>query len=333
MAALVLLTAGSDRIDSNSAELQKPTANPILQHYVWNLQGGMKLEIWRKEFTLQSLSMQHDRYTDFFTSQWQKGDSVNFYYLLYRVAMALVFFVTLLLSVIDINNPEETAVNRAKWLIYLTHWGYAVCTIQAFMSCYIVIYMYRKVRKRDEPITEVQISPKLCASYWVLFIIATDAAFAITCIYWSLIFDVQQHPLDAMNIFVHGINSVLMMTDLFVVAHPVRLLHCYWPFSFAILYIAFNVIYYMAGGTDKHGQHYIYAILDWQSPGRSTLTAFLALMFLVFLHLLTYCMFLLRKRIYIKLYKSKNDKNSFNLSPDVKNHNISPNSNLCSDYL
>lgn len=60
-----------------------------------------------------------------------------------------------------------------------------------------------------------------------------------------------------MNIFVHGINSVLMMADLFVVAHPVRLLHCYWPFSFAMFYIVFNIIYYLAGGTDKYVQVYL----------------------------------------------------------------------------
>lgn len=44
MAALMLLTAGSVRMDSNAPELQKPTANPILQHFVWNLQGGVTSE-------------------------------------------------------------------------------------------------------------------------------------------------------------------------------------------------------------------------------------------------------------------------------------------------
>lgn len=50
-------------------------------------------------------------------------------------------------------------------------------------------------------ISEVQISPKLCASYWVLFIIATDAAFGITCIYWSLIFDGKCADIQLLIIF------------------------------------------------------------------------------------------------------------------------------------
>jgi hypothetical protein len=56
---------------------------------------------------------------------------------------------------------------------------------------------------------------------------------------------------DAMNFFVHANNSVLMMIDLFVVAHPIRLLHCCYPIVFGICYAVFSVIYYAAGGISK----------------------------------------------------------------------------------
>lgn len=60
--------------------------------------------------------------------------------------MALVFLVTLVLSIVDMKEPGQDAVHRAKWLIYLTHWGYAICTAQSFLAAYLVTYVYFKQR-------------------------------------------------------------------------------------------------------------------------------------------------------------------------------------------
>lgn len=58
-------------------------------------------------------------------------------------------------------------------------------------------------------------------------------------------------PLDGMNVIVHVINSVLMLLDIWIVAHPVRLLHFYMPVTFGICYVFFSIIYFAAGGTNK----------------------------------------------------------------------------------
>lgn len=57
--------------------------------------------------------------------------------------------------------------------------------------------------------------------------------------------------LDVMNIFVHGTNSVLMMFELLLTAHPVRIVHCYWPVFFGLIYVIFSAVYFFAGGTAK----------------------------------------------------------------------------------
>ena len=57
--------------------------------------------------------------------------------------------------------------------------------------------------------------------------------------------------LDALNVFVHGTNSVAMFIELCIVAHPTRLLHCYWPSMFGIIYIIFSIIYFAAGGLSR----------------------------------------------------------------------------------
>lgn len=56
---------------------------------------------------------------------------------------------------------------------------------------------------------------------------------------------------EAMNLIVHGFNSIAMFVDLWIVAHPVRLLHCGWTILFGLCYVIFSAIYYLAGGTAK----------------------------------------------------------------------------------
>lgn len=54
-----------------------------------------------------------------------------------------------------------------------------------------------------------------------------------------------------MNLIVHAFNSIAMLLDLWIVAHPVRLLHCGWTILFGLCYVIFSAIYYLAGGTAK----------------------------------------------------------------------------------
>lgn len=67
---------------------------------------------------------------------------------------------------------------------------------------------------------------------------------------WYL-FLADKMPLDAMNIIVHAINSVIMLIDVWIVSHPIRILHFYWPMLLGICYVIFNFIYYVAGGTSR----------------------------------------------------------------------------------
>lgn len=54
-----------------------------------------------------------------------------------------------------------------------------------------------------------------------------------------------------MNLIVHAFNSIVMFIDLCIVAHPIRLLHCYWTILLGTCYVIFSVVYYLAGGTSQ----------------------------------------------------------------------------------
>ncbi|GBP88031.1 Protein rolling stone [Eumeta japonica] len=97
---------------------------------------------------------------------------------------------------------------------------------------------------------------------------------------------VEYAPNPVLDVAVHAINSVLMLVELAVAAHPSRLAHFYHPLAFGLVYLLFGVIYYLAGGLDPSGNPYIYPVIDWTKPGQTTLVVLATALFLLFLHVL-----------------------------------------------
>lgn len=79
------------------------------------------------------------------------------------------------------------------------------------------------------------------------------------------------------GIFVHGLNCVVVLADLFVSAKPWRWQHLYIPLLMGVWYTAFSVVYFAAGGTNHKKKPYIYRKLDWSTPGPTMGLVFAAL--------------------------------------------------------
>lgn len=264
------------------------------------------LELWKKQFTAERFSIKHHDPKVFILSQWQKDDTPSLVYLTYKWITTLFFIATWTLSIIDISHLNDPAVNRAKWLIYLTNWGFTACTIQSVLCTAMLTICYLDARSRGSEASLTGENHKvlqLYKVYWTANIIATDIAFGITIIYWALIYDETKMSLDGMNIIVHVFNSLLMLIDLCIVAHPIRLMHFYCPMICGACYIVFSIIYYLAGGTNKDGSIAIYPILNWSKPGITVLICVLVTLFIIFLHILTYCIYKARKAIHRSLVK------------------------------
>jgi hypothetical protein len=105
------------------------------------------------------------------------------------------------------------------------------------------------------------------------------------------------HRLDALNLMVHAFNSVFMVIDLFLAAHPFRLLHCYWPFFITVCYVVFSYIYYESGGTDRQDRPFVYPLLDWRMPKRTAASSVFGLVFVLTVHCIAWFLFLIRKWI------------------------------------
>lgn len=57
-------------------------------------------------------------------------------------------------------------------------------------------------------------------------------------------------PVDAANVLTHAINSVLMLLDILIVSHPMRIYHVVQPMAFGLIYGVFSFLYYICGGVD-----------------------------------------------------------------------------------
>lgn len=101
---------------------------------------------------------------------------------------------------------------------------------------------------------------------------------------------------SALNVLVHGINSVVIAIDIVVTDRPFRLLHVFQPFGVLFLYIVFSVVYWAAGGVDNEGNPYIYPILDWNKPEETIVVVVLAAVGSLILHVLLWLIHLLRDR-------------------------------------
>ena len=65
-----------------------------------------------------------------------------------------------------------------------------------------------------------------CVS-WILSTTSTAGALLITVIYWALLFS-PDYPVAYLDVFVHGLNSVIVVVDIFISARDGHQSHEYW---------------------------------------------------------------------------------------------------------
>lgn len=248
--------------------------------------------------------LKNDDRTIFVKSQWQKKP-LSLIYLIYRLLLTCYFIITIVLSVSGFDNPDGLSYG-AKWWIYLTHWGYTTCMLQSVLTTSMLTRWYCAAKNDDD---QQQQPPKLLLYnlYWGMNIVAIDFAYCISIMYWCFIHFQENKSLNIDTIIVHVLNSILMTIELFVTAHPMRILHVYVPICYGVVYCIFTVIYYVAGGTNIDDEPNIYNILDWRKPSETILVCLGFAALIVVIHCITYALYRLRIAIYKACTKSSED--------------------------
>ena len=125
----------------------------------------------------------------------------------------------------------------------------------------------QNVRENADSSTRVyhaNYSQTLCHKVaWFFYIVASNNSLMVTIIYWSFLYN--GFEIREADVAFHLLNSVFMLTETCLSAVPVRLLHVVYAELYGVLYVIFMVLYWLSGGTNTSGDHFIYPITDFDS--------------------------------------------------------------------
>ena len=171
-----------------------------------------------------------------------------------------------------------------NYLIYFTVWGY-IFLLAGLLATLIssIVYMvisYAKPRLLKsriprkfflQPESQYYSQDRLpwyLKIIWFLYILAVVPTLPIIAVYW-IASDSPRLTVEGFHL--HGVNLPIAIIDIMISRIPIQLFHFYIPVSFGVVYTAFLVIFWAAGGTNaRDGGRYVYEFLDFtEHPGRS----------------------------------------------------------------
>ncbi|CAH2102241.1 unnamed protein product [Euphydryas editha] len=235
---------------------------------------------FKEECQLHMFSLEHPKSSDFYISVWQTTRSP----LPLLIWRTLLFLSSLGIVIASLTYYLISQISFGYWFIYLTHWGliFMVFAIGFGATISARCYFYG-------PISPEFSLPWYAKTFWVLHNVSVPLAFLITIFYWAVLYNanILEEMNQALDIAMHGVNSLIMFLHHMTSSHPTRFLHLVHPFAFAVIYVFFSIIYYLAGGTDPQGQPFIYPVLHWGEPGKAIVVVILTMLLLICLHFVT----------------------------------------------
>ncbi|XP_059051210.1 protein rolling stone-like [Achroia grisella] len=239
---------------------------------------GRVKRYFSNEFSRQKWSLEHDDASQFYISSLQSSRSAV-PLLLIRLIIFIGCIGILLASTI---LTGLSWVHFGYWPVYLTHWGLVFITVTSGFAFYVSV-----IAVAQGSIDSSLGLPWYVKAYWLSYNSTVPIALFITVFYWILLATGEEEYAinPVLDVFIHAINSVLMLILVLVSQHPSNILHVYQPIAVTLVYLVFSIIYYFAGGTNPFGGHFIYPPLDWAKPGPTTGVVFGCAFVLIVLHL------------------------------------------------
>uniref|UniRef100_A0A1I8M350 Uncharacterized protein n=1 Tax=Musca domestica TaxID=7370 RepID=A0A1I8M350_MUSDO len=234
------------------------------------------LDCLRCELKLRNIGFRHNQLDEFYRSKWQ-SEKTCVWFLLYRWLWFLIFLTIFLLCIC--NQFAD-----GKYFIFFTNWGIVVCVITQLLAVILATqwhFNFQDVRSTISEVSQTLRTPKIVGLYWMLHNVTMVVASVISFIYWLFLHGKMDKPIryPELTFITHCLNLVFMLVDYFIVAFPVRLMHTIYAMLFTISFFGFSGIYYLCGGTDDYGHHYVYPFLDWTTPVKCV-RAFFGIFFL-----------------------------------------------------
>ncbi|XP_031833894.1 protein rolling stone isoform X2 [Nomia melanderi] len=220
------------------------------------------------------------------------------WYLLYRGLIFAAWVTIMVCSIFQFGTVSTTILDN-KWPIFLTNWDLVLGVSQALFGLFLTSRRWKlqKASDFDSRGLTLGLTEKV---YWFLFVVTMNTALCVSITYWCGVYDPKIHHLDPLNYMLHVCNSILMIIDFVVTSIPFKLKNFWWCLTIVFLYVTFSLIYYLAGGLDRNGHHYIYKILDWKKPLQTTWVCIVEAVFTIVVHFIICLLDGVKHRLYAK---------------------------------
>ncbi|KAF9421375.1 hypothetical protein HW555_002590 [Spodoptera exigua] len=245
------------------------------------------VKFYRKSVPLSALWVSsNERLSDFYASSWQRGES-PIPMLVIRILCAGMALAILSWSLAEAPTPY--------WLIYLTNWG--LLLVASLFLCSLIMSSMAIYNRSYE----TKKLPWYASLYWAVFNVSVTISIMITALYWLLLYNAKVREVETrafwLDVSTHGITSCLAVIELLLSRTPVRFMHLYQPLSLGLWYAVFSCIYYVAGGTDANGKHFIYEILDWSQSKRAGIIVVASMAGLIIVYAFIWAIALCRDKV------------------------------------
>ncbi|XP_063072743.1 protein rolling stone-like [Engraulis encrasicolus] len=266
---------------------------------------------WREEFKARKLTFRPYAPELLLHPQWHISPWL---WLLYRFLMVCYTLGWCLYSGLLFSTP--------KWLIYISHLTYCMLGLYYLLALFNLAGAMLLVRRHSKNLataarqgnnnreirgTTGSLGPFPLPSpliaclriQWFLLTFVGTYSLTVSFLYWVAVYPVEDHKLSAFNVNMHVGNILQSLLDLSLSATPVHLAHYVHLLLSGCCYVAFAVLYWLAGFTNLSREPFIYKVLDFGSSPLSASLCILGftLVCLPLFHFLLWNVYQLRRRL------------------------------------
>ncbi|XP_059470493.1 protein rolling stone-like [Neocloeon triangulifer] len=262
---------------------------------------------WIKELRLENWKLNHQDATVFCKSQWFKDQTkASKLYMIYRwLIVIFVFFGGIFYDMINDITYKQCKLSQLHckliWPVYLTNWNTTLLFLQSTLAAFLVTRHCICPKKSSNTMSAIH------KAYWTLYNMSSGLAPIVTCMFWIFEYKPEIHDLDYVNLREHAVFTIIVLIDVLVCAHPMRLLHLYQVGALGLGYVTFSLIYFLFGGINRQDQPYIYDILDWNHFWQAAFVAIGTLVFECFVFFTLWTVNLARRKMASKFSCVENE--------------------------
>ena len=174
-----------------------------------------------------------------------------------------------------------------KWLIFLTNWS--MLLLGAYLwTAYAASRSLPPSLPPTPPSSPSHHRRRLYQAVWVLRNCTAIAALVVSLLFWTVLFP-EIKKTSWVDVHCHAVNSLIVLLDLTVTHVPYYFKHGWMGLSYLVAYLLFSIVYWLSGGTDPEGDHYIYPPLNYKHPSEAAgLVVVVVVIVVPLVHILLY---------------------------------------------